>query len=131
MRDASKKIDRAAAMIQRKLAELIQRDIKDPRLPGMITITSVQVSRDYSHAKVFFTVLKGDPEEVSLILNTAKGHLRTALARTSELRTIPALHFVYDTSIEYGQRLSKLIDEANPENPENLENPKDSDNSDV
>jgi ribosome-binding factor A len=58
----SKKVERAAVMIQRKLAELIQRDIKDPRLPHLITVTGVQVSRDYSYAKVYFTALNGVTE---------------------------------------------------------------------
>jgi len=114
----SKKVDRAAVMIQRKLSELIQRDIKDPRLPRLVTVTSVQVSRDYSYVKVYFTALDGVPKEMTQILNAAGGYLRTALARTSELRTVPALNFVYDESIEYGQRLSKIIDDVNPDEPD-------------
>jgi ribosome-binding factor A len=113
----AKKVDRAAVMIQRKLSELILREIKDPRLPLLITVTDVQVSRDYSFAKVYFTALNGEPKEITQILNSAGGFLRSALARTSELRTVPALNFVYDESIEYGQRLSKIIDDVNPDEP--------------
>ena len=67
-----KRTDRIAEMIQRKLAELIQKEIKDPRLPGFITISAVKVSKDLSYAKVYFTVFNGDPEETSVILNSAK-----------------------------------------------------------
>ncbi|OGV32277.1 MAG: ribosome-binding factor A [Legionellales bacterium RIFCSPHIGHO2_12_FULL_35_11] len=108
-----KRTDRIAEMIQRKLAELIQKEIKDPRLPGFITISAVKVSKDLSYAKVYFTVFNGDPEETSVILNSAKSFLRTALARTSTLRTVPELNFVHDKSIEYANRLSRLIDEVN------------------
>jgi len=104
---------RIADQIQRLLAELIQTEVRDPRL-GMVTITAVEVTHELEHAKVFFTVL-GDAaqaEETGHILNHAAGFLRSALARRLKLRTTPQLHFVYDTSIEHGNRLSALIDQA-------------------
>ncbi|MDP3562210.1 MAG: 30S ribosome-binding factor RbfA [Legionellaceae bacterium] len=108
-----KRTDRIAEMMQRKLAQLIQQEIKDPRLPGLITISAVQVTKDLSHSKVYFTVFNGNPAETESILNAASSYLRTALARTVTLRTVPQLHFIYDKSIEYGTRLSRLIDEVN------------------
>lgn len=108
-----KRTDRIAEMMQRKLAQLIQQEIKDPRLPGFITISAVQVTKDLSHAKVYFTVFNGDPAETQSILNAAGSYLRTALARTITLRTVPQLHFIHDKSVEYGSRLSRLIDEVN------------------
>ena len=101
-------------MIQRKLSEIIMREINDPRLPSFVTISGVVVSADLSHAKVYFTVLNADTEQAEMVLNTAASYLRSALARTSKLRTMPQLHFVYDESIEYGRRLSHLIDKVNP-----------------
>jgi ribosome-binding factor A len=113
-----KRIDRVAGMMQRKLSQIVQQEIKDPRLPAFVTISSVKVSGDLGHAKVYFTVLEGDIKLAVSILNAAASYLRAALARSVKLRTVPQLHFVYDESIEYGKRLSKLIDEANPpENP--------------
>jgi len=109
-----KRTDRVAEMMQRKLAQLIQQEIKDPRLPGFITISAVQVTRDLGHAKVYFTVFNGDPVETQSILNTASSYLRSALAKTITLRTVPQLHFIHDKSIEYGSRLSRLIDSVNP-----------------
>jgi ribosome-binding factor A len=104
---------RVADQIQRELADLIQNEIKDPRIK-QITLTSVEVTRDYSHAKVFYTTL-ASKEEIFLIengLEHAKGFLRSNLSHRMKLRITPELHFVYDESVERGARLSKLIDEA-------------------
>ncbi|HGK6671905.1 TPA: 30S ribosome-binding factor RbfA [Legionella feeleii] len=109
-----KRTDRVAEMMQRKLSQIIQQEIKDPRLPAFITISAVKVSADLGHAKVYFTVFNDDVKETAAILNAAASYLRSALARSVKLRTVPQLHFVYDESIEYGRRLSRLIDEANP-----------------
>ncbi|WP_131782605.1 30S ribosome-binding factor RbfA [Legionella gresilensis] len=108
-----KRTDRVAEMIQRKLSQIIQQEIKDPRMPAFVTISAVKISADLGHAKVYFTVLNSDVEQTAQILNTAASYLRTALARTIKLRTVPQLHFVYDESIEYGRRLRKLIDDVN------------------
>jgi ribosome-binding factor A len=103
-----------AEMMQRKLSQLIQQEVRDPRLPQFVTISGVEVSRDLSHANVYFTIFQDDPAVVESILNNASRYLRTALARTSTLRTVPQLHFKYDASIDYGRRLSRLIDDVNP-----------------
>ena len=97
-------------LIQRELSELLQRELRDPRV-GMITITSVDVSPDFSHAKVFFTLLsKENLEDVQLGLRRAAGFLRSQLARRIKLYTTPELRFEYDESVERGDRLSRLID---------------------
>jgi ribosome-binding factor A len=98
--------------IQRELSDLLQRELRDPRV-GMITVTSVDVSPDFSHAKVFFTTLDKDAvEETSAGLRRAAGFLRSQLARRIKLYTTPELRFVYDESVERGDRLSRLIDSA-------------------
>lgn len=114
MSNEFKRIDRVAEMMQRKLSQLIQQEIKDPRLPAFITISLVKVTTDLGHAKVYFTALNADIAETTTILNSAAAYLRTALARSVKLRTVPQLHFVYDESIEYGRRLSQLINDLNP-----------------
>lgn len=104
---------RVSDQIQRELADLLQHEIKDPRAKN-ITITSVEVTRDYSHAKVFYSIL-GNSEEIFLAQNgleNAKGFLRSQLSHRMQLRITPQLNFVYDESIERGTRLSKLIDDA-------------------
>jgi len=108
-----KRTDRIAQLLQRRLALLIQTEIKDPRLQGLITVASAEVSRDLSHAKIYFTVFNGDPVVAQSILNTTASYLRSALAKELSLRTVPQLHFIYDKSIEYGMRLSRLIDQVN------------------
>lgn len=108
-----KRVDRVAEMIQRKLAQIIPQEVKDPRLKGFITISAVKVAADLGHAKVYVTVFNDDKELAVSVLNAAAGYLRSALARSITLRTVPQLHFVYDESIEYGERLSRLIDEVN------------------
>ena len=106
---------RVADQIQRDLAEIIAFELKDPRV-GMITITEVQVTPDYAHAKVFFTTLVDNPEAVQNTLSglhKAAGFIRGQLGRRLTIHTIPELHFVHDTSTSRGMELSKLIDEAN------------------
>jgi len=104
---------RIADQIQRELAELVRLEVRDPRV-GMVTITGVELSRDQSHAKVYFTVLgaASDAEQAGLGLQRAAGFLRTQLAHRLTTRTVPDLAFAYDESVERGVRLSRLIDEA-------------------
>ena len=97
-------------LIQRELSELVRRELRDPRV-GMITITSVDVSPDFSHAKVFFTVLNQDQlASATEGLRRAAGFLRSQLAKRIKLYTTPELRFEYDESVERGDRLSRLID---------------------
>ena len=103
--------DRIAEQIQREVAQLLRLDVKDPRV-RMITLTGVEVTRDYSHAKVFYTALDGESAAVQQGLEHASGYLRTQLAHSMKLRIMPQLHFVYDPSIERGAHLSQLIDQA-------------------
>ena len=113
---------RIADQIQRELAELIRLEVRDPRV-GLVTLTGVELSRDQSHAKVFFTMLElagaerpsGAPPAVQDAregLQHAAGFLRSELARRLTTRKVPELHFEFDESVERGVRLSRLIDEA-------------------
>ncbi|MGA8148359.1 MAG: 30S ribosome-binding factor RbfA [Gallionellaceae bacterium] len=103
--------DRIAEQIQRELAELVRLEVKDPRV-RMVTLTGVEVARDYSHAKVYYTTLEGATINVQQGLEHASGFLRKQLAHLMKLRVIPQLHFVYDASVERGAHLSQLIDQA-------------------
>lgn len=102
---------RVAEQIQRELAMLIQQEIKDPRV-GMVTVSAVKVSSDLSHAKVYVTVLDGaeNAGDTVKVLNRASPFLRHALTRRLVLRIVPHLHFVYDESVEAGNRLASLIE---------------------
>lgn len=103
---------RVGDQIQRDLAELV-RELKDPRV-GMVTITEVEVTRDLAHAKVFFASLDKDldPDALAKVLNGAAGFLRRELAQRMRTRTVPELHFRYDTVPEHAARMDALIDAA-------------------
>ncbi|MEO6423407.1 MAG: 30S ribosome-binding factor RbfA [Candidatus Nitrotoga sp.] len=103
--------DRIAEQIQREVAQLLRFDLKDPRV-RLITLTGVEVTKDYSHAKVYYTTMNGVSDAVQQGLEHASGYLRSQLAHTLKLRIMPQLHFVYDPSIERGAHLSQLIDQA-------------------
>lgn len=102
---------RVADQIQRDLSELIARDLKDPRV-GMITLSAVEVSPDYAYAKVYFTVLAGDPLETEAALNHAAGHLRNGLFKRLRIHTVPTLRFVFDETTERAARMDALIAQA-------------------
>ena len=100
-----------ADQIQRDLAELIARELKDPRV-GMVTINAIEVTPDYAHAKVFFSILVGDPQETEEALNQAAGFLRNHLFKRLHIHTVPTLHFQFDRSTERAAELSALIQRA-------------------
>jgi ribosome-binding factor A len=104
---------RLGDQIQRDLADLIRRDLKDPRV-GLVTITAVEVSRDLSHAKVYVSSLTQSTPHAETVsaLQHAAGFLRARLGHALRVRQVPELHFVYDESVERGIRLSQLIDAA-------------------
>jgi ribosome-binding factor A len=106
---------RIADFLKRELGTFIQKELRDPRL-GMVSVIDAQVSRDLSHAKIYVTVMgKNTPEEAkeSLdVLNKAAGFLRSQVAKINNARTTPQLRFYYDTSVNRGQHISKLIQDA-------------------
>lgn len=104
---------RVGDQMQRELAQLIREEVKDPRV-GMVTVSGVDVTRDFSYAKVYVTVL--DPQQSAAAtvkaLNNAAAFLRRALGQRMTIRSVPQLQFVYDESIERGAQLSSLINAA-------------------
>jgi ribosome-binding factor A len=104
--------NRVADLIQKEIAQLVQRELKDPRI-GMITINEVKVSRDLSYGDVYFTVLPEEKAEASQeVLDGAAGFLRSQLAKVITTRSTPRLRFHYDKTIGEGARLSAAIDAA-------------------
>ena len=100
-----------ADQIQRDLAELIARELKDPRV-GMVTLNAVEVTPDYAHAKVFFSVLTGNPDEATEGLNAAAGFLRNGLFKRLHIHTVPTLHFLFDRTTERASDMNALISKA-------------------
>jgi ribosome-binding factor A len=112
MREFSR-TDRVAQQIQKEIAVILQREIKDPRL-GFVTVSAVEVSRDLSYAKIFVTVLNTSDEDKTKqsvqILNDATGYIRSILGKRIRARIMPELRFVIDTSLLEGMRISNLVD---------------------
>ena len=102
---------KVADQIQRDLTELIARELKDPRV-GMVTLQGVEVTPDYAHAKVFFSLLIGDPVETQAALNQAAGFLRNGLFKRLHIHTVPTLHFVFDRTSERAADMNALIAKA-------------------
>ena len=106
---------RVAEQMQRELADLLQFEVKDPRV-GMVTVTAVEVAGDLAHAKIFYSAQKGTAD-LQAGLEKSSGFLRSQLAKRLLLRTVPQLHFVYDASIDNGIKMSLLIDKALSDSP--------------
>ncbi len=105
---------RVADQIQRDLSELIRLEVKDPRL-GLVTITDVEVTPDYAHARVYYSVLPDDPEQLARTaegLAACRGFLRARLGRMLRIHQTPELHFVRDDTTARAIALSSLIDRA-------------------
>ncbi len=102
---------RIADQIQRDLSELIARELKDPRV-GLVTINLVEVTPDYAHAKVFYSVLGGSAQDSEDGLNAAAGFLRSGLFKRLQIHTVPTLHFVFDRTTERAADMNALISKA-------------------
>jgi len=112
---------RVAEQMQRELAQIIQQEVRDPRL-GMTTVSGVELSKDLGYAKVFVSVLGAEPKQAVAVLQKVAPHLRHELGRRMLMRALPELRFVHDDTSERGAQLSALIDEAvaknKPKDPE-------------
>ena len=106
------RIERVNNLIRQEISELLQRQIKDPRLGTFVAVTEVSTSPDLKYAKVFVSHIgsKEEKKETLSVLAAASGFLRNELARRLRLRRIPELSFQWDNSIEQGARLLELID---------------------
>jgi len=108
------RVDRIADQMQRELAFLLQREVKDPRV-GMTTINKVKVSKDLTYADVYVTFMTAegvDADEPVHVMNDMAGYLRTMLAKAMQLRHVPRLRFHYDEVLARGRRVSNLINQA-------------------
>jgi len=106
--------DRVGQQIQKEIAVILMREIKDPRL-SMTTVSAVEVTRDLAYAKVFVTFFNDKPEEIEAsisVLTEAEGYIRSLLGKRLRARIMPHLRFVYDSSMSEGVRMSSLVDKA-------------------
>ncbi|MBG23255.1 MAG: ribosome-binding factor A [Idiomarinaceae bacterium] len=106
--------ERVGQQYQREIALILQREIKDPRV-SMVTVSTVEVSRDLAYAKVYVTFLQDDDQQVKQglkVLNEASGFVRSLLGKRVRARITPELRFVHDPSLNEGIRMSRLVDDA-------------------
>ena len=110
----SRRSERTGKLIQREISGLLEREVNDPRLSKLISVTGVTLSPDLKHAKIFVSTLSSETnnkEEILAGFNNASGFLRKELASHLKLKYTPQLSFHYDDSIERGARLLKLMGE--------------------
>lgn len=108
------KMERLNDTFIEKISEILHDDIKDKNVK-FVTITEVRINNDLSVAKVFFTSLEEDRKKVLESLNKASGFIRSRLCEKIQLRKMPEIHFIYDESVEYGQRIDDIIERINNE----------------
>lgn len=116
--------ERVRHQLQREIAMILQREIKDPRV-SMVTVSDVEVSRDLAYAKVFVTFFQDDPEQIKQalkVLNEASGFIRSLLGKRIKARIVPQLKFQHDASLNEGIRMGKLVAEARERDKKNSEN---------
>ena len=113
MRKNSIKNTRINGEVQRELSNII-RELKDPRVGIMTSVTAVEVTPDLKYCKAYISLLGDDETKAETLagLKSAAGFIRRELARTVNLRNTPEIKFIMDESIEYGMRMSKLIDDV-------------------
>ena len=122
----SRRSDRLGQIIQNEISDLLQKNINDPRLGGMISVTDVSVTDDMRNAKIYISALtdQTNKEEIIKGFNSAMGFIRRELAHRLNLRITPELSFHFDDSIEHGIALSNLIDEVISSDNEKADGPK-------
>ena len=113
---ANRRIDRVNELLRTELSEVISRELKDPRLAGLISITEVETTADLRHARVFVSVFGREEERQSSLeaLRSATGFLRREVAQRVTFRYMPELEFRLDTSLEHGDRIMRLLKQVAP-----------------
>jgi len=113
---ASQRAQRVAETIHKEISNLLIKGLKDPRI-GFVTITSVDITSDLRQAKVYYTLMgsQDDRDQTQSGLNSSSSFVRQQLGKVLRMRHIPEVHFIYDASFDYGQRIEKLLSEVKPD----------------
>jgi len=118
-----KRSQRVGDLIREEVADIIMNKLKDPRV-GFITVTGVNITEDLKLAKVYISILKAEEKDATLeILNSAKGFIRAELSKRVRMKFIPALTFRMDESLEYGNKIEKLLKEIKSASTRDEEKP--------
>lgn len=106
-----KRSQRVSDLLREEIADIIMNKLKDPRV-GFITVTGVDITEDLKLARVYISTLKEEERDVTLeIINSAKGFIRTELSKRVRMKFIPSLTFLVDESLEYGDKIERLLKE--------------------
>ena len=106
-----KRSQRVSDLLREEIADIIMYKLKDPRI-GFVTVTGVDVTDDIKIAVVYISILKEEEKKTTLdILNSAKSFIRSELSKRLRMKFIPSIEFRLDTSIEYGSRIEKLLND--------------------
>ena len=118
MRKNSIKNSRINGEVQKELSNIIRNEVKNPNISPLTSVVAVDVTPDLKECKAYISVYGDEAAQAATIagLKSAEGFIRSRLAKTVNLRNTPQIHFILDQSIEYGVRMSKIIDEVNKEN---------------
>lgn len=108
------KSEKLSHSFSKEIASIISTEVKNPKI-GFVTITSANVTSDLSYAKIYFTTLGADKIVATKELNNASGFIKIELSKRIDIRKMPEIEFIYDESIEYGEKIEKIIDEINKE----------------
>jgi ribosome-binding factor A len=107
-----KRSKRVSDLLRKEIADIIMYKLKDPRI-GFVTVTGVDVTDDIKIARVYISILKDDERKTTIdILNSAKSFIRSELSKRLRMKFIPSIEFRLDTSIEYGNKIERLLKEA-------------------
>lgn len=105
--------DRIAEEIKKVVSEMIQNELKDPRIKGLISVTKINLTKDLKFCKIYISVLGADKEEVLAGIKSGAGYMRKELGQRVQIRILPELQFVIDNSMEYGAHIDQVIKELN------------------
>ena len=105
--------DRIAEEIKKVISEMIQNELKDPRVKGLISVTKVLITKDLKYCKVYISVLGADKNEVLEGIKSGAGYMRKELGNRIEIRILPELNFILDDSLEYGAHIDQVIKDIN------------------
>ncbi|AEI44294.1 30S ribosome-binding factor RbfA [Paenibacillus mucilaginosus] len=111
------RVGRVGEQIKKEISQIIQSELKDPRI-GFITVTGVDVTNDFSQAKIFLSVLGSDDQKEATLKALARstGFIRSELGKRIRMRKVPELLFKFDASIDYGSKIESLLTQINGEN---------------
>ena len=113
----NRRISRVNGVLRQEISRVLATELRDPRMPEIVSVTQVEVLRDLRHARVYVSVLGGEDEKKGTLraLRSASGFVHRELRHHLSLKSVPSLEFVLDESIEEGTRILELIDEVAPE----------------